>query len=99
LPLALLPAARTDGAAFAAERPQLLALLIALALSLALLALPWAAGLPLTRLILAALLAGVAAVAMAAISHRQIKGQTGDVAGAAQQLAEITFLLTLLLRI
>jgi adenosylcobinamide-GDP ribazoletransferase len=99
LPLALLPAARTDGAAFAADRPGLFAMALSLALALALLALPWAAGVPVLRLVLASLLAGLAALAMAAISRRQIKGQTGDVAGAAQQLAEITFLLTVLLRI
>jgi cobalamin synthase len=36
---------------------------------------------------------------MAHLAKRQIGGQTGDVAGAAQQLAEITFLMALCLRI
>jgi adenosylcobinamide-GDP ribazoletransferase len=48
---------------------------------------------------LAAVFAGLAALAMTAISKAHIKGQTGDVAGATQQIAEITFMVTILLRI
>ena len=40
-----------------------------------------------------------AALGMVYVSHRQIRGQTGDVAGAAQQVAEITFLIGLCIRI
>ena len=40
-----------------------------------------------------------AALGMVYVSHRQIRGQTGDVAGAAQQVAEITFLIALCIRI
>jgi adenosylcobinamide-GDP ribazoletransferase len=49
------------------------------------------------RAILALLLALAAALAMTAIARRQIGGQTGDVAGAAQQTAEIACLCGLLI--
>jgi adenosylcobinamide-GDP ribazoletransferase len=99
MPVFLLPAARTDGAAFAAARPRPLPLALGGLIALALLALPFWAGVPAVRLALATVLAGIAALAMTRISKAQIKGQTGDIAGAAQQLAEITFLVTILLRI
>ncbi len=99
MPVFLLPAARNDGAAFAAARPRPLPLALGGLIALALLALPFWAGVPAVRLALATVLAGIAALAMTRISKAQIKGQTGDIAGAAQQLAEITFLVTILLRI
>jgi adenosylcobinamide-GDP ribazoletransferase len=39
------------------------------------------------------MVAGLAAYAISALAQRQIGGQTGDVAGAAQQAAEATMLL------
>jgi adenosylcobinamide-GDP ribazoletransferase len=49
------------------------------------------------RAILALGLALAAALAITAIARRQIGGQTGDVAGAAQQMAEIACLCGLLI--
>jgi adenosylcobinamide-GDP ribazoletransferase len=88
-PLALLGPARADGAGAAAgrlDRDALAAawgsaLIIALALGLV--------SLGLWRAFAAALASGAAALAMVALARRAIGGQTGDVAGAAQQGAEI----------
>jgi adenosylcobinamide-GDP ribazoletransferase len=88
-PLALLPPARADGAGVAAGRldPNALAaawgsaLIIALALGLVVLGVGHA--------LLAALMSGAGALLMVALARRAIGGQTGDVAGAAQQCGEI----------
>jgi adenosylcobinamide-GDP ribazoletransferase len=88
-PLALLDSARADGAGAAAGRlePEALAaawgsaLVVALALGLI--------SLGLAHALAAALASGAGALAMVAMARRAIGGQTGDVAGAAQQLAEI----------
>ncbi len=88
-PLALLNPARAEGAGAAAGRlePEALAagwgsaLIIALVLGLA--------SLGFAHALVAALASGGAAWAMVALARRAIGGQTGDVAGAAQQLAEI----------
>jgi adenosylcobinamide-GDP ribazoletransferase len=96
LPLALLPAARAEGLgatnrldagrAFAAG---LVGFIVAAALGLAFLGFG--------RAMLAFLLALAAALAMTWIAWRQIGGQTGDVAGATQQMAEIACLFGLLM--
>ena len=93
LPLALLPPARTDGAAFAAARPSPQVLACALGLACLVGLLPMAAGLALRPLASGFFCAGLAAWAVTGLAKRQIGGQTGDVAGAAQQMAEIAFLL------
>ncbi len=88
-PLALLPPARTDGAGAAAGRldPSALAsawgtaLVIALALGLV--------ALGLAHALFAALMSGAGALFVVALARRAIGGQTGDVAGAAQQCSEI----------
>ena len=88
-PLALLPPARTDGAGAAAGRLDSnalaaawgSALVIALALDLV--------ALGLAHALLAALMSAAGALLMAAMARRAIGGQTGDVAGAAQQCSEI----------
>ena len=88
-PLALLEPARADGAGAAAGRldPGALAaawgsaLVIALVLGLA--------SLGLAHAVAAALASGAAALGMVGLARRAIGGQTGDVAGAAQQAAEI----------
>ena len=98
-PIALLPPARSDGAAHAAARPGAEAMLLAGALALAGSLMPWLAGAALAPILAGDVLACGAALAMAWIAHRQIGGQTGDVAGAAQQLAEIAFLAALCARI
>jgi adenosylcobinamide-GDP ribazoletransferase len=96
-PLALLPAARLDGAGASAGRLELSSL-VAAALTTA--AIAFVAGLAATgfgRALAAAVLAGAAAWAMSALARRQIGGQTGDVAGATQQAAEIACLCGLLI--
>ena len=88
-PLAFLGPARSDGAGAAAGRlaPASFAAACgaALLLSMALGVLTVGAD----RVLQAALGAAVGAAAMSALAWRQIGGQTGDVAGAAQQWAEI----------
>ena len=88
-PLALLPPARADGAGAAAgllDSSALAAawgsaLVIALALGLA--------ALGFIDALLAALMSGAGALGVVALARRAIGGQTGDVAGAAQQCGEI----------
>ncbi len=88
-PLALLEPARADGVGAAAGRlnPSALAaawgsgLIIALALGVV--------ALGVTHALVAALASGAGGLAIVLIAQRQIGGQTGDVAGAAQQCAEI----------
>jgi adenosylcobinamide-GDP ribazoletransferase len=97
LPLALLPPARSDGlgagvgglAPGRAVAAGFVALIVAAALGFVALGLGSA--------ILGWCLALAAALAMSAIARRQIGGQTGDVAGATQQLAEIACLCGLLI--
>ena len=88
-PLALLDPARCDGAGAAAGRlePQNFAAACAAALAIALILGLAATGLSHALAGLAG--AAVGAAALTALARRQISGQTGDVAGAAQQVAEI----------
>jgi adenosylcobinamide-GDP ribazoletransferase len=97
VPLTLLPPARFDGAAYAVGQPARETLWIAAALSSALtLALGLLARLPLSGLILMLLLSGLSGYVLMRLSRRLIGGATGDVAGAAQQIAEISALVALL---
>jgi adenosylcobinamide-GDP ribazoletransferase len=96
--IALLPPARMVGSSCAAGQPEPGAVIAAWAIcgGLALIAglvtaLPW------LGLLLAFLFAGAAALAMTRLSARLIGGQTGDVGGAIQQLAEIAAYLVLLI--
>ena len=86
--LAWLPPARPDGLGAGAGRPRSEAVFTALglALCLALLLLGLRHGLA------ALALAALAAWALAGLARRRIGGQTGDVLGAAQQLAEVAVL-------
>lgn len=96
MPLFALPPARPDGAASAAGRPTTDAFVTSLGggvIAALLFGLPQAS-LPLV--LVACVLAAVGALAITALARAQIGGQTGDVAGAAQQLAEIGFLLAFL---
>ena len=92
LPLVMiaLPHARAEGLGRATGTPPRLAALIGLglALVLALVAAGWAA-------IPAVLAAGAMAAAMAALAQAKIGGQTGDILGAVQQLAEVAVLAVL----
>jgi len=96
-PLALLPPARRDGASAAFGRPSPGALVAA---GLVAAGLAWilvlAASLPGWGVVLGFGLTTAVALGMARLSDRLIGGQTGDVAGAVQQLSEIAALIGLL---
>lgn len=90
LPLWLLPAARPDGAGFAAAaRPSWQTILFTGASAFGCALLPLAVGVSLAKILVALAAAGTGAAAVTWIARRVIGGQTGDVAGAAQQVAEI----------
>lgn len=97
IPITFLHPAREDGAAHAAGqlRPESfwfgagLAGLITLALGLL-------AGVPFGGLFLMITLSALSGWAMMRLSRRHLGGQTGDIAGAAQQVAEIAALIGLL---
>jgi adenosylcobinamide-GDP ribazoletransferase len=93
LPLHLLPPARTDGVAWAVRRPPLSALLAGLAIAAtAVLGLSALGGLAPIATAAALATAPAAAWSVCALARRQFGGQTGDVAGAAEQAAEIAML-------
>ena len=89
--MAALPPARADGLAQAQGRPPRGA--VALAAALAVAAAVVLAGVP---GIIAVAVASLAALAVAWQAKAKIGGQTGDILGAAQQVAEIAALLCLL---
>ncbi|MGO9674518.1 MAG: adenosylcobinamide-GDP ribazoletransferase [Methylocella sp.] len=99
IPLALLPPARTAGAGFSAARLAPGALFTAICLCAFFAAAPLLAGADLTRPIIAFGVCAGAGIALSALARRQIGGQTGDVAGAAQQIAEILFYLVFAARL
>ena len=86
-----LPYARKDGLARNAGQPDagIAVAAIVIALLVALLALSWA------NAFWAAVVTALSALAMAWLAKRQIGGQTGDVLGAAEQIAETAVLLLL----
>jgi adenosylcobinamide-GDP ribazoletransferase len=87
--------ARQDGLAANAGRPDLATAGLAgvFALAIALLALPG------FEALCAALVAGIGATGMAWLAQRQIGGQTGDVLGGAEQVAETAILVLLAARL
>jgi adenosylcobinamide-GDP ribazoletransferase len=96
-PLALLDPARADGLGANAGRLVSDAAWRAGIGAFAIAALASVAGLGLAEALLSVGLALAAALAMTGLARRQIGGQTGDVAGAAEQLAEIACLIGLLI--
>ena len=90
-PLLLLPPARGDGLGRAAALGRAEAREVGVA-ALAFAAAPLLAGFSLSACLLAALLAGFSVRALCVWAEQDDRGQTGDVAGAAQQVAEITML-------
>ncbi len=86
-----LPYAREDGLARSAGRPDATTAMIAAALALviAVLTLSWGEAL------WAAVVAGLGAFVVARLALRQIGGQTGDVLGGAEQVAETAILVLL----
>lgn len=89
LPLVLLPPVRADGLGAATAHPEPRAALVAAALALAVASCAVFAGVEAERATGAVLAAAALASAVCGIAWRQLRGQTGDVAGAAQQAAEI----------
>lgn len=86
-----LPPARSGGLSRSVGRPPRKTLMLACAIALGVVLVsvgPWALPLALTG--------GTVTLCAAVIAQSKIGGQTGDILGAAQQLAEITMLLTLL---
>lgn len=99
-PLVFLPPARTEGASQAVGQPARESFWLAsgLAAGLALLiGLP--AGLPASGISLMLFLAALSGWALTRLAKRHIQGQTGDIAGAAQQIAEIAALIGLLIAV
>ncbi|MFC7399758.1 adenosylcobinamide-GDP ribazoletransferase [Chelatococcus sp. GCM10030263] len=97
LPLVRLTPARSDGAAMSVGRPEPAALRFATLLALLIAAVAGIIGdLALTAIVTGCLAAVVGAWGITVIARRKIGGHTGDIAGAAQQIAEIAFLLGLL---
>lgn len=94
-PMVLLDPARRDGAAAAVGRPGHPALMVAGTLAFALALLAALLGLPFGGIVLMLVLSGLGALAVTALARRRIGGQTGDVIGACQQVAEIAALLGL----
>jgi adenosylcobinamide-GDP ribazoletransferase len=90
-----LPYARKDGLARNAGQPDatIAATAAGLALLIALLSLSW------SNALLAAVLAGVSGLGVAWLALRQIGGQTGDVLGGAEQVAETAILVMLAARL
>jgi adenosylcobinamide-GDP ribazoletransferase len=88
-PLALLPPARADGVGASAGPLDSNALAAAWGSALVIALVLGLVALGLAHALLAALMSGAGALAMVALARRAIGGQTGDVAGAAQQCGEI----------
>ena len=93
MPLALLPPARANGIGFAAGKPERAALAVAACLAVVFALAPVVAGAYLARSFAGIAAATGAAYAIVRLARKQIGGQTGDVAGAAQQLSEIAYYL------
>ena len=93
LPLTILPAARIDGVGAAAGAIDRGRYGVALGVAVVIGFLPAVCGASLGRVAFALIAAALAALAVCGIARRQVGGQTGDVAGAAQQIAEIVMLI------
>ncbi len=90
-----MPFARPDGLAVMAGRPDgaIAATAVAVAIVIALVCLPFTAALT------AAVMAAAGALFIGVLAMRQVGGQTGDVLGAAEQVAELLVLLVLAARL
>jgi adenosylcobinamide-GDP ribazoletransferase len=95
--LTWLPPARSDGASYVLGRPTPATLVIASVLAAALaFTVGTATALPVSGTASALLLSAAVAVLMTWVSARLVRGQTGDLGGATQQLCEIAGLLAFL---
>lgn len=95
IPAIALEPARAEGAAQAAGAPNARSFVIGMTLAVAISGLLVIETSGLARWIAAVCAAVLGACVMTWIAKRQIGGQTGDIAGASQQIAEIAFLLAL----
>lgn len=95
LPLACLQPARANGLGAGVAQPERSALQFATMLAILSLSLPILAGASLSRVIVTGGIAVVAAYLPVPLARAKIGGQTGDIAGASQQLSEIAFLVML----
>jgi adenosylcobinamide-GDP ribazoletransferase len=96
LPLRLLAPARVDGAAAAATAPTALSMTVASGAAVAIAAaLLWTAGLPAAWIAVACAVALAMGWATSLLARAMLGGHTGDVAGAAQQAAEVGMLVAL----
>lgn len=95
IPAVALEPARAEGAAQAAGAPSGPSFVIGMTLAIVLSGLLVIESSGAARWLAAVTCAILAAAVMTWIARRQIGGQTGDIAGASQQLAEIGFLLAL----
>jgi len=97
MPLVFLPPARLDGASHAVGQPTRETFWIAAALATGLaVVLGRLAGLPASGIGLMLVLSALSGLALTRLAARHIEGQTGDIAGATQQVAEIAALIGLL---
>ncbi|WP_210485679.1 adenosylcobinamide-GDP ribazoletransferase [Microvirga antarctica] len=98
MPLVFLPPARTDGLSRSVGQPRRESFLIAATLAALLaVAIGLLAGLPASGLALMIGFSGLAGFGLTRLADRNLGGQTGDIAGAAQQIAEIAALIGLLI--
>lgn len=98
IPLVLLPPARRDGASHAVGQPGRHDLWFAAAFAAAVaVLLGLLGGLPPAGVGLMMVLSALSGLALARLARRHLGGQTGDIAGAAQQVAEIAALIGLLI--
>jgi adenosylcobinamide-GDP ribazoletransferase len=98
VPIWLLPNAKPDGKSAAVGRPATRAMAIATAVALVIAVVLLAPAFGLQRSIVAIAAAALVVWPMVRLSQRLIGGQTGDVAGAVTQLADIAALLVLAAR-
>ena len=99
IPLVVLPPARENGAGFTVGKPEPAALAAAACLGVVFALAPVLAGTAPVRALAAIAVATGAAYAIVPLARKLIGGQTGDVAGAAQQLSEIAFYLAFAARV
>ncbi|MEJ0092550.1 MAG: adenosylcobinamide-GDP ribazoletransferase [Methylocella sp.] len=98
IPMFVLPSARAEGAGFSAGRPEPPSFGRAACLAAIFAATPLLAGANLGKATLGLAASVIAGFGCSALAKRQIGGQTGDVAGAAQQISEIAFYLVFVAR-
>lgn len=94
-PMVLLDSARPGGASAAVGRPTERTFFVAMGLSLGLAVLALGLGLPAGGVVLMLGCSALATGAVTALARRKIGGQTGDVVGACQQVAEVAGLIGL----